>query len=263
MDNNISKKELYDQKKQEKLAISAQRRQAKKTKSTFIWVIAIVVIVGAIFFMTKLAKNNNGPATVITTTEEITTQDHVLGNPSAPIVLVEYSDFQCPACASYEPIIAQVASEYPDQLAIVYRHFPLKSIHPNAEPSARASEAAALQDAFWPMHDLLFANQTEWSNLPDPKKKFLVYAENLGLDLARFETDYTSEAVADRVDSDYKASFALGLNSTPTFFLNGTKIQNPRSAQDLRTLIDSALNLIQAEESINLNEAPISPTTNL
>lgn len=263
MDNNISKKDLYDQRKQEKLEISTQRRQAKKTKSTITWIVTIVVIIGAIFFMIKLAKNNSGPATTITTTEEITAQDHVLGNPSAPLVLVEYSDFQCPACAFYEPIISQITAEYPNKLAIVYRHFPLKSIHPNAEPAARASEAASLQDAFWPMHDLLFTNQTKWADLPDPKKKFLIYAEDLGLDLVEFETDYASKAVADRVDSDYNASFALGLNSTPTFFLNGIKIQNPRSVQDLRTLIDSALNLIQAEASINPNEAPISPATNL
>jgi len=259
MSDQLSKKELYDQKKQKKFAAREQRIKSKKTKSTLLWVIVVVVIIGAVFGLVKLANKNNGNSDLVI--PPVSSQDHVKGNPTAPIILTEYSDFQCPACASYESILEEIAVANLGKLAIIYRHFPLKSIHPNAEPAARASEAAALQGAFWEMHNTLFQLQAEWSASANPLKQFLLYATDLNLDVEKFEADYKSSTVKEKVDSDYRSAIGLGLNSTPTFFINGVKIPGFRNAQELQTIIDSVYNLIQAEKNVNAIEDADSTTT--
>jgi len=95
----------------------------------------------------------------------LTGDDHYKGNPDAQVVLIEYSDFQCPACRAYIPIITSLIEQFPDDLVVVYRHFPLQSVHANARAAAEASEAAAKQGKFWEFHDILFDKQTEWSRL--------------------------------------------------------------------------------------------------
>lgn len=159
-----------------------------------------------------------------------TTQtDHITGNASASAILIEYSDFQCSACADYQPLVNQVKEELGNNLQIIFRHFPLSNIHPNAHLAAQASEAAANQDAFWPMYDLLFKNQSAWTNLEDPEEKFYQYATDLGLDLKQFTTDLTSKETIDKVGFDYQSGIKAGVNSTPSFFINNEKITNPAS----------------------------------
>ena len=246
---NITKKELYDQKKQGKKTQQEKRKKGEKIRSRLIWAVAIVAIILAVAFMAKLASN--APEDPGISINAIALTDHVKGNPDAKVILTEYSDFQCPACALYVPFVESTIEKYKDKVAFVYRHFPLVSIHPNAEPSARASEAAGKQDAFWQMHDKLFDNQTEWSDAPIPKTFFLRYARDLNLDLEKFEADYSSREVKDKVEADKQSGLRARLSGTPTFFINGNKIKNPRNEAELSAILDTALNFVQAEETIN------------
>jgi protein-disulfide isomerase len=139
------------------------------------------------------------------------------GPEGAPIVIVEFADFECPACAAARPVVEDVFEQHPGQVRLVFKHFPL-GMHPNAEKAARASVAAQKQNKFWELYGLLFENQTALS--PDNVEKL---AEKAGLDLARFRQDRDSEAVADSVAKDRKQGEALQLDSTPTLFINGRK----------------------------------------
>ena len=172
--------------------------------------------------------------------EEITAQDHILGNPEASVVVLEYGDFECPACGTYHPVVKQLKAEYADRVAFVYRHFPLNAIHRSADISARATEAAALQGKFWEMHDKLFENQKDWTT-GGAESVIEGYAQELGLNMEQFRADINSEAVKQAVEQDRLSGVRSTVNSTPTFFLNGTKIQNPRSVQDFKSLLDTAL----------------------
>jgi len=257
--NNTSKKEQYDLKKQEKQASQQKRQKTKKIKSILIWTIGIIAIIAAVFIMVKLA-NNASPDSDISI-DSIAPTDQVKGNPDAKLVLTEYSDFQCPACAMYVPFVSQVVDEYGDKIAFVYRHFPLSSIHPHAEAAARAAEAAGEQNAFWPMHDILFDEQSQWSASSRPKKFFLEYAERLNLDLVQFESDYNSSKIKDKVETDRQSGLRARIDSTPTFFINGNKIQNPRNGDELKALLDAALNVLEIEETINATTDEVPATS--
>ena len=167
--------------------------------------------------------------------------DWVKGNSESKVSLVEYSDFQCPACGLYYPLVKQLTAEFGDRIEFTYRHFPLSQIHPNADIAARAAEAAGKQEKFWEMHDKLFENQRTWSGARDAKKLFIEYAGSLGLNTVQFEEDMDSREVKEKVRLDYKTGIDSGVNSTPTFFLNGKKIINPKSYDEFKTIILAAL----------------------
>ena len=156
------------------------------------------------------------------------------------MTLVEYSDFQCPACATYFPVLNQLAAEYASSTRIVYRHFPLEQ-HKNARLAAYAAEAAATQGKFFEMHDMLFAEQTKWSELADPAPVFTSYAQTLGLNMEQFAADGASQALKDRVERDVASGKVYAVNATPTFYVNGRKIKNPGSYQEFKALIDEEL----------------------
>jgi protein-disulfide isomerase len=170
----------------------------------------ITVVILAIIFVTSFK----------TTTS--LTKELVLGeNPyykgqhpeNAKLIVVEFSDFECPFCAQYPPIFSALVESYPEELSVVYRHFPLP-IHRFANISARAAEAAGMQGKFWEYHDELFINQPNFAN-QDLER----YAENIGLDMDRFRADLASETSASNVNNDSSDSRSLRLNSTPTFFV--------------------------------------------
>lgn len=163
------------------------------------------------------------------------------GNENAKAVLVEYSDFQCPACGSYYTVLKALHEEFGDSMLFVYRHFPLRQIHANAENAARATEAAGKQGKFWEMHDVIFERQKEWSDDRDAQGTFVSYAGALGLDTARFVNDFNSQEVKEKIQRDYESGFRAGVAGTPTFFLNGQKIQNPRSYDEFKNVINEAL----------------------
>lgn len=144
--------------------------------------------------------------------------DHASGPKNAPVTLVEYGDYQCPHCGHAYPVIKQIQEEFGDKLNFVFRNFPLSESHPHAFIAALATEAAAKQDAFWPMHDLLFENQQRlnYGNL-------LVYASTLHLDVEEFKSSMDDEALKEKVEADFESGIVSGVNGTPTFFINGKR----------------------------------------
>lgn len=185
-----------------------------KNPWVIIGIIVVVLFGGSFWYASSSAEKNN---------EGITFEPHVKGNPDASVVLVEYSDFQCPACAAFQPVVEDVLAQYGDSLRFEYKHFPLP-IHPLAEPAARAAEAAGQQDKFFEFHDLLFANQLSWSNSVNPVVPFVQYAEELELDIDLFKRHYNASLIRERVREDLAESRQLGLTGTPTFFLNGERM---------------------------------------
>lgn len=170
---------------------------------------------------------------------QVNTTDHITANKKAKVILVEYSDFQCPACGQYYPMVKALLSKYQDKIAFVYRHFPLDQ-HKNAFPAARAAEAAGKQGKFFEMGDLLFVNQKTWGESNDPQKYFTEYAKKLQLNMEQFKKDNTS-AQDGKIEADRNSGVGLGVNSTPTFFLNGSKLSNPKSVEEFGKLIETEL----------------------
>lgn len=162
------------------------------------------------------------------------------------IVLVEYSDFQCHACATYHSLLKDFESDpenknITDQVTFVYRNFPLDQIHPNAREAAHAAQAAAVQNAFFPYHDILFDKQNEWADAGDPYPLFEQYAKELNLNAEKFKADYESDAVKEKVQNDYLSGIEVDVQGTPTFYLNGSKIRSPQNAEELRTVLEQAI----------------------
>jgi protein-disulfide isomerase len=149
---------------------------------------------------------------------------HAVGPETAPVVLEEFGDFQCPPCGRMHPVIEQLKKDYGGRLRFVFRHYPLQQIHKNAFTAARAAEAAGMQGKFWEMHDLIFDNQTQWAESPEPRPIFADYAKRLGLNVEKFRADSESPAAAERVMADYQRGTSMGVGGTPTFFVNGREL---------------------------------------
>ncbi|TXK18895.1 thioredoxin domain-containing protein [Homoserinibacter sp. GY 40078] len=155
------------------------------------------------------------------------------------LVLVEFGDYQCPSCQALAPAVASLETEFPDQVTVVYRHFPLPQ-HAHAIDAALAAEAAAAQGRFVEMHEALYASQAEWSELDDAAPAFRAIAEQLGLDLDRYDADVADPDTRARVEADAAAGDAAGVSSTPTFFLEGEKLELQKIT-DLRDAVAAAL----------------------
>jgi protein-disulfide isomerase len=169
--------------------------------------------------------------------------DHSKWSPLKKNLLIEYSDFQCPSCKNVHDILKTIeASNSADfsitkKVTFVYRYFPLSQIHDKANIAAYAAEAAGKQNKFWEMVDLLFNNQQTWETSNDPQKDyFLSYAKELKLDVNQFKKDSDSAEVKNRVAEDLNDANQMGISSTPTFFLNGQKIE-VNSFDELKTML--------------------------
>jgi protein-disulfide isomerase len=145
--------------------------------------------------------------------------DPAKGPVTAPVTLVVFSDFQCPYCARAEPAVTEIEGAYPHDVRVVWKNFPLTSIHPYAMPAALAGEAAREQGKFWEMHDKLFASQASL-----PAAPYEGYARELGLDVAKFKAAMASDKTKARVEEDSALAQALGVNGTPTFVVNGESV---------------------------------------
>jgi len=161
-------------------------------------------------------------------------------------IVMEYSDFQCPACGSYYSILKTFEEDPANadlmkEFTFVYRNFPLDQIHPNAREAAYAAEAAALQNKFFPFHDVLFEKQGEWSELGDPSALFETYAKDLTLDIEKFKSDYSSDAVKEKVQNDYLSGIEASVQGTPSFFIDGATIKSPQSADQFREALLNVL----------------------
>ena len=233
----LSRKErrklLREQKKSEK----QNQKVFVNLKKLFITLFGCLVIG---FFGFKVYKWATAPVpTVSGVSVEAKDDDWIKGNKEASITLIEYSDFQCPACKSYAPMIKRLSEEYKDNIKVVYRHYPLPQ-HKNAKSAAYAAEAAGKQGKFWEMHDLLFEKQEEWSNEGDITEKLSIFAESLGLNKDEWRADYESQEVKDAVNADVTLANMINLSSTPTFLLNGEKI-TIRNYEDIKSKVEEKL----------------------
>lgn len=147
-----------------------------------------------------------------------------LGSPSATVTVEEFADYQCPTCATVHPQVKEINSIYGGRIRFVYRSFPLTQIHKNAYDAALAAEAAGQQGKFWAMQDQLFSNQQAWSNSTDARKMFEEYAQKIGLDVAKYQSDMVGLPLKTRVDADVARGQALRLTGTPSIFINGKQL---------------------------------------
>ena len=146
--------------------------------------VAIVVILMGFSFFNNVSKVGTAPKPA-----DVSLDDHIRNGAQAKVVLVEYGDFQCPACGAYEPLVQQLLSKHVSDVQFVFRHFPLTQIHKNALLAAKYAEASGIQGKFWEMHDVLYARQKEWSDSLNAKDLFNGYGKDLGLNVAKLETD--------------------------------------------------------------------------
>lgn len=163
--------------------------------------------------------------------------DPALGLADAPITIIEFSDFECPYCSKWTTEIwPAIQAAYPDQVRLVYRDFPLYSIHANAEAAANAANCANEQAQFWGFHDLLFSSQLSYS-----RQAYETFAETLGLDMGAFQTCLNEERYVSEIDADYQYATGLGIQSTPTFFVNGIALIGAQPFEVFKQVIDMEL----------------------
>lgn len=211
------------------------------TKRFLNWGIFIVIIGLVIWGLVAAQQKANKEEQNLILPTEITAEDHFRGNATAPVTLVEYGDFQCPACRSYYPIVEElIKAKGPDALRFVSRHYPL-SQHANAMSAAQAAEAAGLQGKFWEMYGMLYEKQPEWEQSTSTKIIFTGYAKEMGLDEKKFSDDYELKSIKDLINNQYKGGVKAGINSTPTFFVNGIKIKSPQNYDEFKKVIDDSL----------------------
>ncbi len=209
----------------------------------------IVVIFGGIMFISNHKKDSSGSSSSSTQPT-----NHVIGKLDSSVTLMEYGDYECPACESFYTTVKAVQEKYNDKIKFQFRNLPLTQIHPNAFAGARAAEAADLQGKFWEMHDMLYDsnNWSQWSpaTTKDPKPYFWGYAQQLGLNVDQFKKDFASDTVNKRIIADQAAFNKTGEQlSTPSFFLNGVYVENSKlldssqqpSLEKFSAVIDAAL----------------------
>jgi formate-nitrite transporter family protein len=198
----------------------------------------IALVVGGMVWIGNMQDKATEPQSLVAPVDD---SDWYQGGKEAKVVVVEYSDFECPTCASFYPVMNALEETYGDQIKIVYRHYPITQLHPNAQLAAQAAEAAGMQGQFFGMHDLLFSNQKTWSAQKDPTNLFLAYAEALQLDMTRFRNDLTSDAAEKAVKDDAVSGNRSGVKGTPSFFVNGEMIAMPQGLDPFKAIIDTAL----------------------
>ncbi len=184
--------------------------------------------------------SNPGAAAPSAPVKAVGNEDHIKGNKDAKVTLIEYSDFECPFCKRFEPSVKQALKDFPKDVRLIYRHFPLRSLHPSAQKAAEASECAAKlggNDAFWKMHEKLIAM--------DPMSTDLMKqaAKDIGLDQGKFNTCLDNGETAARVNQDFNEGGAAGVEGTPATFINGQLVSGAipyDGPQGLKELIQQA-----------------------
>jgi len=204
--------------------------------------IIVLVACAVLFFGLLVFNKKDEPGTSDT---NVSASTHTQGN--GPVTLVEYGDFECPGCARFYPILKEVKQKYGDKITFQYRNFPLTQIHQNAMAAHRAAEAADKQGKFFEMHDLLFENRNSWiaqsgATTAQAITIFEQYAQRLGLNVEQFKQDVNSSAVNAVIQADIRAGQDARVTSTPSFILDGTKLEDARDTIDyFSEKIDEAL----------------------
>jgi protein-disulfide isomerase len=171
----------------------------------------------------------------------VTADDHVLGPAGAPVTVLEYGDYECPFCRGAARDLHRMLELYPGMILFAFRNFPIAELHPHAEQAAQAAEAAAAQGKFWPMYEILLRPSADLD-----LASLLDYAANLGLDVGRFRADVTGRAYAARIERDVREGVRNGVNATPKFYVNGTRIDGKLPLEGVEDAIRAGVRGAQA-----------------
>lgn len=268
MFEGLSKKQLKQLQKLEKL----KSQNLEKKQNMVKWIaISFISVLFLVFFivLVVIGKSKNAAKTSDGKTQfsstggqarmgklegaELSTQS---AKPNLKIItMIEYADFQCPACKAYYPIVKNLLGLYPEQFKVVFKHFPISTIHKNAVAAGIAAEAAGRQNKFFKFGDLLYEKQDEWANLSDPQDKFLSYAKEIGLDIEKFKKDQKDPKIAKTIEDDRNEGIENGVASTPSFFIDGVKLENPQDIKGFQKIIDAKLNIV-TEGKLPITSAP-------
>lgn len=211
-----------------------------------VWAGIIILLGGLVWGLAKLADMRPiepGVESGASLPKEkiITASDWVRGSRNAKVIITEYSDLQCPACGTHYPFLKKIESEFSGQVALVYRHFPLQSLHQYAVSAAKAAEAAGKENKFWEMHDMLFEHQAEWTNAKVPAEQFIEYAKTIGLDEELFKKNSATKELEDKIIAHYREGVTLGVTYAPTLYVNGKKINNPPDYEGSKKIISDTI----------------------
>lgn len=230
----LTKKQKKELKKLEEQQKAETLKKQKRTKIIGI-MLGIIGFIALAWILILIAKDQNRIKI-----PSISEKDVLIGPKNAKVQIVEYADFECPACAEYPPIIKKILTENKNKASFTYRFFPLTSIHKHAKTSAQAAYASNKQGKFMDMYSLLYKNQASWINLESVDEVFYNYAKALKMDVEKFKKDYKSKDTVQFVSDSENQALNLGLTSTPTFFINGNLVEI-KSPQDLEKLVKKAL----------------------
>lgn len=214
-------------------------------KAWIVFVVIVVILLGGLIVLSNQNKVDvskvNANSILKGTTQSGSIGDHVLGKADSKVILVEYGDYQCPYCGESYPGIKAVATKYAGQIAFVFRNFPLTTLHPNALAAAAAAEAAGLQGKYWEMHDMLYENQNDWSSASGDQRAgiFLGYAKSIGINGDTFTADLAKASINDKITFDQALGKQLGVNATPTLYLDGVKLDDQTASTQSK--LDSAV----------------------
>ncbi len=203
----------------------------------------LVILVGGIFFLSSNSTGQSSTSTTLSPKDAALLTDnskHSILSKGAKITLVEFADFQCPACGAAHPALQKILTTYKGKINFIYRYFPL-SQHKNGMLSAEAAEAAGEQGKFWEMHDMLYENQNEWAESDSASDIFQGYAKKLGLNTDSFSKSLLSDKTKSIVQKDEDDGVLLGVDSTPTIFINNQKFENAATYDNLSAQIETEL----------------------
>lgn len=228
---HMTKRQRRELKKQKQNEERAKATRHTKIVRTSVWIFAVLVI-GAIWYLGFMNRDDSPIDSGVT-------ENPTLGTAGAPVVITDFSDFSCPACASAAPVLKQVIEAYPDQVQIVFNGFNLG--HQWSEKSHEAGECALVQNKFWEFHDIIFENQSAWASADDALDKFKTYATEAGLDEAQFASCLDSGEMNKEVDRDTSIARSEKVSSTPTFLINDEKVVGAQTLDEFKELIDAEL----------------------
>ncbi len=206
--------------------------------------IALAVIAGGVLLAIFANPRPKDPGAPLDTNSLIRETNHMTGSKDAKVNIVEFADYQCPACAAANPILKRIIAEYKDNpnVNLVFKNFPLDSIHPNARISAEAAEAAGEQGKYWEMNEIIYTNQNQWAQEPSPLDLFAGYAQQIGVaNIEQFRDSIQIRKYDAVISADVSDGQSLNVNSTPTIFINGEKVDNYQY-ETLKAKIEEKLN---------------------
>lgn len=208
--------------------------------------ITIAIIIAGVFFLGKGTNKDKGQLESVDTLTLSQNAQHAKGKYDSAVKIVEFADLQCPACKQAQPIVEKLLEDNQDKIYFVFRHYPL-SVHKNAKLAAQAAESAGNQNKFFEMVHIQYLKQADWQNKSNPREEFRKYAQELGLDLERFNKDM--EEIKKPIEDDFALGNRVGVDSTPTFFINGQKYSGVMQPSELQQLIDSLTQVDQQQST--------------